>query len=98
MKNKRFRIRGRHKETGKIQYMTYAIHNGMVFPSFNKEPSKFKTIDKDYFIQLQMIAQCNMNSVMWEMEDAKTYSRYQTGAAANRISNLKSSSWQSRAR
>ena len=68
MKN-RYRIRGIHKKTGRRAYMSYATHKGQTFFSFNEEPSSFKIVPEDKFIELQIMAQTNMTNVLWECEN-----------------------------
>jgi len=74
--------------------MSYATYKGQTFCSFNIEPTKFKTIEPNMFIELQLTAQCNLNNITWELKNAKTYKKYQTAAAnGNRVSSINSSPW-----
>lgn len=51
-------------------YMSYATHKNQTFFNFHQEPSAFKQVDNDKFIELQMMAQTEMNSVVWECDNA----------------------------
>lgn len=65
MKDNKFKIKGIMKTTGSPVYMGFKIHKGVIFYSLQKEPTNFETVSPDKYIELQLIAQKELNNVTW---------------------------------
>lgn len=72
---KKYRVIGNHKKTGKRVYMTYATHKGQTFFNFQSEPVRYKEVPDHMFIELQIMAQTELNNVRWECDNDKLQRR-----------------------
>lgn len=77
MKETLFRLKGIHKELGKVVYLNYASHKTTTHYNFTVEKSTFKHVKPSEFMGLQLIAQSELVNITWECNNKKLEEKYQ---------------------